>query len=141
MTGYRKVYIDTAPFIYFIDESEVYAEIMERIFSELLNNNVLLVTSVITCEEFLVYPYRVNNQEKIDVFFEFIEECGIQVINIDLYIAKKAAMLRSKYKDIKGMDALQLSTAIVLGCDLFLTNDKQLRQIKEINIITLDEWK
>jgi len=37
------------------------------------------------------------------------------------------------------MDALQLATACVIGCDLFLTNDKQLRQFREIKCITLDE--
>lgn len=37
------------------------------------------------------------------------------------------------------MDALQLSTACLTGCDLFLTNDKQLRQFTEIKCITIDD--
>ncbi len=37
------------------------------------------------------------------------------------------------------MDALQLATACLSGCDLFLTNDKQLKQLKEINCITVEE--
>ncbi len=39
------------------------------------------------------------------------------------------------------MDALQLAAACVLGCDLFLTNDKQLRQFKELRCITVEEWQ
>lgn len=39
------------------------------------------------------------------------------------------------------MDALQLATAWVTGCDWFLTNDMQLRQFREIKCITLDEFK
>ena len=42
-------------------------------------------------------------------------------------------------KFFKTMDALQLSTACISGCDLFLTNDKQLKQFKEITCITVDE--
>ena len=38
------------------------------------------------------------------------------------------------------MDALQLATACITGCDLFLTNDKQLRQFEEIRCITVEEW-
>lgn len=37
------------------------------------------------------------------------------------------------------MDALQLAVACWKGCDLFLTNDKQLRQLKEVKCITVDE--
>ena len=38
------------------------------------------------------------------------------------------------------MDALQLASACTQGCDLFLTNDKQLRQFKELLCVTVDEW-
>lgn len=37
------------------------------------------------------------------------------------------------------MDALQLAVACFAECDLFLTNDKQLRQFEEVNCITVDE--
>ncbi len=37
------------------------------------------------------------------------------------------------------MDALQLATACLTGCDLFLTNDKQLKQFKEMKCVMVDE--
>lgn len=37
------------------------------------------------------------------------------------------------------MDALQLAAAVVSGCDLFITNDKQLKQYKGIECITMDD--
>ncbi len=37
------------------------------------------------------------------------------------------------------MDALQLAAACLSKCDLFLTNDKQLRRFKAIKCITVDE--
>ena len=39
----------------------------------------------------------------------------------------------------KSMDALQLAAATLTGCDLFLTNDKQLKQFADIRCITVDE--
>lgn len=37
------------------------------------------------------------------------------------------------------MDALQLAVACLSGCDLFLSNDKQLKQFHEIPCVMIDE--
>lgn len=37
------------------------------------------------------------------------------------------------------MDALQLVAAVKSGCSIFLTNDKQLRQFKELTVVTMDD--
>ncbi|MCM1245321.1 MAG: PIN domain-containing protein [Roseburia sp.] len=55
------------------------------------------------------------------------------------YIAEEGAKIRGKYKKFKAMDALQIATAIVSGCDMFFTNDKQLRQEKELLCMTMDD--
>jgi len=39
------------------------------------------------------------------------------------------------------MDALQLATANAMGCDLFLTNDKQLRQFQRLKCVLVDDLK
>lgn len=39
------------------------------------------------------------------------------------------------------MDCLQLATACVQQCDLFLTNDKQLRQFGELKCMVIDDFK
>ena len=141
MTGYNKVFLDTTPLIYFLDNDENFGNKAKAVFEEILSNGKTLVSSVVTCEEYLVYPYRTNNQEKIDVFFEFMEACGIELIPISVEIAKKAAEIRAEYKDFKAMDSLQLAVAVCSGCDIFLTNDKQLRQFKDIRCITVEDWK
>lgn len=65
----------------------------------------------------------------------------IEISNIDREIAEKAAEIRAEYKGFKAMDALQLATACLTGCGLFLTNDKQLRQFREMKCITIAEWE
>lgn len=37
------------------------------------------------------------------------------------------------------MDALQLAAAILSSCDIFVTNDKQLRRFREVTVLSLDE--
>ena len=40
---------------------------------------------------------------------------------------------------IKAMDALQVSACEIEECDLFLTNDNQLKKIREINCKLVSE--
>ena len=96
--------------------------------------------SAITCTEYLTFPYKTNNLEKVCAFFDFVTDCDMPLYSVDVEIAKKASKIRAEYKDFKTMDALQLASACIQGCDLFLTNDKQLKQFKEINCITVEEW-
>ena len=100
-----------------------------------------MATSVITCTEYLTFPYRNNNREKVEAFFEFITDCDIPLYSVDIEIAKKASRIRAEYGNFKAMDALQLASACIKGCDLFLTNDKQLKQFEGIRCVTVEEWE
>lgn len=140
MTEYKKVFLDTTPLIYFLDDDIHFGLKTRQIFEEILYNDRLLLTSVLTCMEYLVHPYRTNNQAKIKACADFLNDCHIPVLSINLEIAIRAAQIRAAYKDFKSLDALQLATACVYGCDAFLTNDKQLRQFREIHCLTIDDW-
>lgn len=140
MTEYKKVFLDTTPLIYFLDDDIHFGLKTRQIFEEILYNDRLLLTSVLTCMEYLVHPYRTNNQAKIKACADFLNDCHIPVLSINLEIATRAAQIRAAYKDFKSLDALQLATACVYGCDAFLTNDKQLRQFREIHCLTINDW-
>lgn len=64
---------------------------------------------------------------------------NIEVVNVDSEVAEQGAKLRGQYKNFKAMDALQIATAVISGCDMFFTNDKQLRQEKELPCMTIDD--
>ena len=93
-----------------------------------------------TVFEYLVYPYRNNDHTLVRSFEQFLNLMKVKVVEIDIEIAKKAAMIRSKYKGYKGMDSLQLASSLESNCDLFITNDNQLKQTQEVKCITLDDW-
>ena len=140
MTEFNRVFLDTAPLIYFLDDDANFGKKTKSILEEILSTGKTLVSSVITCEEYLIYPYRSGNQEKVNVFFEFSEACGVDLIPISLEIAKLSAKIKAEYKDFKTMDSLQLATAVHTGCDLFLTNDKQLRRFDGLFCTTVEDW-
>ena len=126
-----KVFIDTAPFIYALEDNAQFSTTVRKTFSDYYNKEIPLCTSLLTFTEYCVIPYRQNNIRKITDFENFINDAAIFVVPFTAKIAK--------YAGIKAMDALQLAFAIQNGCDAFLTNDKQLRQVTEIRTVLVDE--
>ena len=138
MTEYKRIFLDTAPIIYFVEKKPGFYEIMNDFL--ISNADADYFTSVITVAEYFPYPLQQPNREELlREFNEFIQQAEIAVINIDREIAMEAARIRAEYKSFKMMDALQLSAAAACGCDLFLTNDKQLRQFGKFPCLTLGE--
>ena len=56
--GRGPVAIDTAPFIYLIEESPTYLPLLETLFSAIDRGHLVGVTSELTLLEVLVVPYR-----------------------------------------------------------------------------------
>lgn len=141
MTEYKRVFVDTAPIIYYLENSSLYMDFIKTFFAKCIEEDIQVVTSAITVEEYLVFPYSSGQMELVDNFKRFIEYMNIEVVDIDSVIAEQGAKIRGRYKNFKAMDALQIATAVVSGCDMFFTNDKQLRQEKELPCMTMDDLK
>lgn len=139
MTEYKKVFVDTAPIIYFLENSSLYMKSISRFFAKCLDENIQVVTSAITVEEYLVSPYSNGKMEYADNFKRFLKYMGIEVVDIDSQIAEEGAKIRGRYPSFKAIDALQIATAVISRCDMFFTNDKQLRQEKEIPCMTMED--
>ena len=139
MTDFKRVFIDTAPIIYFFFFFSIYMESMKKFFTRCMKEHIQIVTSTLTIEEYLVSPYSKGKLEYVDNFKRFIEYMNIEVVDIDSSIAEQGAKIRGQYKNFKAMDALQIATSIVKKCDMFFTNDKQLRQEKELPCMTMED--
>ena len=96
-------------------------------------------TSTITDTEFLVKPYRAGDIQAISAYWEFLSSRDVLKCFITEDVAVNATKIRAKYKGIKTADSLQIASAICSECDIFLTNDKQLRQVEEIRVLLVDE--
>ena len=140
MKDFRKIFIDTTPLIYFLDNNPEFGAKARQIIEFLLQEDKIIASSVITCAEYLVVPYRKNELERVDSFWKYVTDSKMIMYPIKRLEAIKAAKIRSEYKYFKTMDSLQLAVAVLHDCDLFLTNDKQLKQFKEISCVTVEEW-
>jgi len=140
MIEYKKVFIDTAPVVYFLQGNELYFEKTRNILRNLRKMGITLISSDITIAEYLVMPYRENNLLLTNALERFIRLAEIKIIHTSENIARNAARIRAEYKGFKAIDAFQLATALESDCDLFLTNDKQLRQFSGITCLTIDDY-
>lgn len=135
-TGSR-IYIDTAPFIYYINHHDLYFSYIEKFFS--YNEDSIFFSSLLSEMEYLVHPIRNNEPEKTKLFDIYVSILGIKICPIDKQTIYKAATIRSSYRSFKSIDALHLATACMTNCDLFFTNDKQLAQFSELNCLLVDD--
>ncbi len=136
---YSRVYLDTAPIIYFLEGSSLYAESVKQFIFEALYAGSTFFTSVATDVEYLTLPLRNAENQKIQAYRNLQEFLELNVIEINREIALSAAHLRANYSGLKSMDAIQLASCVYMGCDAFLTNDKQLLQVGEVHSVLVDD--
>lgn len=133
------VFIDTAPFIYFIEGSSRFSSVLGSLFLQNQNSEFQFVTSVITLAEELVHPLRAGNPELANQYKQILTNSpGLSVLDVTQSIAVKAAELRATY-NLRTPDSLLLATALLRKCDFFLTHDLKLKVVQEISIVTLDD--
>jgi len=134
MTEYKRIFLDTNPIIYYLQHNTEFGETVKAFLIAMRKERAQFVSSDITIEEYCVYPYREKNTALIDSFDQFVSLSEMEIVHTSEVIAKKAAQIRAEFTAFKAMDALQLATAVISGCDCFLTNDKQLQQFTEIKV-------
>jgi predicted nucleic acid-binding protein len=135
----KTVFLDTAPLIYYIEENQQYSPILNKLFLANSKGEFLFQTSVITLLEILVHPMRENKHQLVEEYQNIL--CNSSTINIfelNIEIAKRAAGLRAKY-GLKTPDSIQVATSVYTSAEYFLTNDIRLKAIKEIETLVLDE--
>lgn len=133
----KRVFVDTAPFIYLTEGTPDLREAVQYRLSAMISSGDELSTSVITLFETLVHPKK-NHDESMASKYKamFNTLLSDSIIPIDAVIAEKAANLRAIY-GFKSVDSLQLSAAITVGCDVFYTNDLSLGRCRELEVITV----
>jgi predicted nucleic acid-binding protein len=97
-------------------------------------------TSTITLTECLVQPYREKNMVlAVRYMVLFRNFPHLSVLSVTDEIAERAAFLRAYY-NLKTPDAIQLATALVSGSRAFLTNDEEMPEVEEIQVLILAQY-
>ncbi len=135
----KKIFIDTNPLIYLVSQQEPFYSKVVKYMSDCIADNAEFYTSTITDAEFLVKPFADKDNEQVKKYKDYLEKLEFIKCFINEQIGTRAAKIRADYPDIKLGDALQIAASIDCNCDVFFTNDKQLKQVSEVHIVYLGD--
>lgn len=137
LEGITSFYIDTAPFIYFLESNPLFVDSARNLFTYFRTHDSNITTSVVTLTEVLVKPLASANTELEYRYRVLLERTSkVMLVAVSRDIADKAAHLRAQY-GIRTPDALHLATALHMGCQVFITNDEMLKRVTDLQVITL----
>lgn len=139
LRGVVNLYMDTSPFIYYTEKRIEFIEKMRAVFLYQERHQMNVLTSVITVSECMTKPIKEKDAQLIKLYEHLFEETsGIDLIDVSFAISRKSADLRAQY-GLRTPDALHIATAIISGCQAFLTNDIALKRINELKVWVLDD--
>ena len=135
------LFIDTSPVIYFIEAHPQFGPLAKEVVASFQSGNLNAFSSVITLTEVLPKPIESGDEKLAKKFAEFLKHGkNLTMIEISEKIAESAGKLRGRYSFLRAIDAIQISAAINVGADAFLTNYTKLKQIKEIKVLVLKDF-
>lgn len=140
MAGKRKakleiVYLDTNFWIYYLENHPKFGKVCQNFLKRCLNDRTTIITSALTLTEIFVLPIKESNIPLIQTYHQLFSLPNIQIIDINQAIAFEASKIRATY-NFSTPDCLHLSTAIIKKCQLFVSDDDDLKKIKDIKVIS-----
>jgi predicted nucleic acid-binding protein len=138
--GRGPIGLDTAIFIYYVEENPRFLPLVEPVFDGIDRGEWQGVTSGLTRLETLVVPYRAGDERLADRYEMLLTRSrGLTLIEFDRPLLRIAARLRAS-AGVKTPDALQLAAALATGCTSYLTNDRELPSIPGLRVLQLRDY-
>jgi predicted nucleic acid-binding protein len=126
-----KAVVDTRLFIDSLTrEDEQFRQWSRVILENLQRKENLGIVPSIVIHEFYKFQLENFGKDVAELRVSSILNLDLKIANLDISIAIQAAKLRCKYAELPTADAIIAATAIALGCDYVLTDDRHIRQIK-----------
>jgi predicted nucleic acid-binding protein len=138
--GAGPVGVDTAVFIYFIEENERFLPVIAPLFEAADSGKLQLVVSALTLLEVLVVPYRAGDAALAQRYEAVLTRSrGVRMFDLTRDHLRLAAQLRAA-TGVATPDALQLAASLAAGCSAFLTNDRRLPAVPGLRIVQLGAY-
>ena len=133
--------MDTALFIYLIEEHPRFLVPVRALFERADQGEIEIVTSALTLLEVLVVPLRMGDHRLAAQYDAFLTRSrGVRIIDLSRDQLRTAARLRAQHGALRTPDALQLAAAISAGCGSFVTNDRRMPAPDGLRVLQLSEF-
>lgn len=137
--GPGPVGLDTALFIYLIEEDPEWIERVLPLFGAIAAGSLHAVTSELTLLETLVVPFREGDRQLARAYESILtRSAGLTLVPIDRSQLRAAAHLRAA-RGVKTPDAIQLAAALSARCTSFVTNDRRLPSLAQLRVVQASE--
>ena len=137
MVSYKRIGLDTNVLIYYIEEHPIFLKKIEPLIDKIVQGKATGITSYVTLLELLVKPLKDGRLDLVDQYKTILTE-QLEMVPIDEAVSLKAAQLRAKY-GFRTPDAIQLASVIQKKGVVFITNDRGLKDVLEIKVLTLED--
>lgn len=137
---HERVGLDTSMFIYHMEGTSRYEAVAGTVFRDLASGAFVGVTSVLTLMEVTVKPLQLGRPD-IAEEYEFLlsNYPHLTLAAVDGATALRAAKLRATHR-LHPIDALHIAACLQHGASAFLTNDRDLRRVTEIQVVLLEDF-
>jgi predicted nucleic acid-binding protein len=133
--------LDTAVFIYFIEEHPLYLRVLDPVFALIDKGRLPAIASSLTLLEVLVVPYGAGNIPLAERYEQVLTRSrGLRLLDVDRTQLRGAAQLRALHPGLRTPDAIQISAALAGGCTVLLTNDREFPVVPGLRILQLRDF-
>ena len=135
----QRVYLDSNLYIYVFEGVETYRTRMVELLSVIDSRDIVVIASELLFTEILPRPVKEGRQDLVERYLDLVRNTPrIHLVSVDRSVILRSVHLRAEF-GLRSMDALHLATALVHGCETFITNDRRLARIDLIRVFTLDD--
>ena len=131
--------LDSVTLIYAVEKRAKYGSLIDPLWTAAKSGEVTLLLSELAISEALVLPLRIQDAKLVRAYETVIEAPGFRVEPVTWEVLKTASRLRAERPSLRTPDAVHLATAELARCDLFVTNDKALRNLGTLPVVVLDD--
>ncbi|MEK7461161.1 MAG: PIN domain-containing protein [Patescibacteria group bacterium] len=136
-----QIALDTAVFIYHFEANPKYHNLTLQLFSLIEKGLVQASASILVHSEVLVKPMRLGSVEFVTAYEAHLLHGpkSFTLVPLTPEVSRQAAFLRAIY-GFALVDAIHVASALAANAKLFITNDRQLTQIRELPVLILDDY-
>ncbi len=130
-----RVFYDSVIVIYLIEQDPLFAASVLVALDQLGPHTI--ISSELVRMETLVIPIRNGDFNRVRSFEDFFAQQVAEFVPLDRAVMDQAIQFRAARKGYRSPDALCLASALVSGCDCFVTNDHRLRNFPNMRIVSI----
>ncbi|MDD2725511.1 MAG: PIN domain-containing protein [Methylovulum sp.] len=130
------LFLDACSIIYLLESHQQQGQKTRLLITQALPSKTQLMVSRLSFLECRVFPLKENNTDLLESYKRFFCLPNVKIIELTADVMDIATDLRVKYpSSLRTPDALQLACALSANANQFLTGDKKLSVIQEINVV------